>query len=89
MIYPRVEILLYCLTVFNSDNLLEVKTFRRTFVKHLAHLGPARNKIHFKLRDNDDYGAFEGELKRVKDDSVPHGLGRLVRMDGACLTRVG
>ena len=61
--------------------MLVVKTFRKKFAKHLAKLDPAnKNKIDFKLDDNDDYGAFEGELK----DLVPHGLGRHVKLDGAC-----
>ena len=66
--------------MFNDLCLLDVKTFRKKFAKALAKLDRANNNnIDFKLDDNEDYGAFEGELK----DSVPHGLGRHVKRDGS------
>jgi len=68
--------------MFNDLSLLVVKTFRKKFAKQLAELDPANNNnIDFKLDDDEDYGAFEGQLK----DSVPHGLGRLVKRDGSCV----
>jgi hypothetical protein len=60
--------------------MLVVKTFRKSFAKHLAKLNPAKNnKISFKLDADDGYGAFEGELKAL----VPDGLGRYVKLDGS------
>jgi hypothetical protein len=62
-------------------SLVVVKIFRKKFAKQLAKLNPAYNKkIPFKLDDNEDFGAFEGELKAF----VPHGLGRHVKPDGSC-----
>ena len=58
-----------------------MKFFRKKFAKQLAKLNPAYNKkIPFKLDDNEDFGASEGELKAF----VPHGLGRHVKPDGSC-----
>ncbi len=56
-----------------------MKTFRKKFAKELAKLD--NNNIDFKLIDDDDCGAFEGQLK----DLVPHGLGRHVKRDGSCV----
>ena len=65
--------------MFNDLSLLVVKTFRKKFAKALAKLDT--NNMDFKLDDNEDYGAFEGQLK----DLVPHGLGRHVKQDGSCV----
>jgi hypothetical protein len=70
------------MSMFNDLSLLVVKTFRKKFAKELAKLDPANNNnIDFKLDDNEDSGAFEGQLK----DLVPHGLGRHVKRDGSCV----
>lgn len=65
--------------MFNDLSLLVVKSFRKNFAKELAKLDS--HNIDFKLDDNEDYGAFEGQLK----DFVPHGLGRHVKRDGSCV----
>ncbi len=68
--------------MFNDLILSVVKTFRKKFAKELAKLDPANNNnIDFKLDDNEDCGAFEGQLNK---DLLPHGLGRLVKRDGSC-----
>lgn len=60
-------------------SLLVVKKFRKNFAKHFAKLDQANsNKIDFDM--DEEHGAFEGELK----DSVLHGLGRHVKLDGSC-----
>jgi hypothetical protein len=68
--------------MFNDLSLLVVKTFRKSFAKALAKLDPAiKKQMDFKLDDDEHYGTFEGELD---NDFVPHGLGRHVKVDGAC-----
>ena len=67
--------------MFNDLILSAVKTFRKKFAKELAKLDwEKKYGIDFKLDDNEDYGAFEGQLKDLK----PHGLGRHVKRDGSC-----
>ncbi len=65
-----------------------MKRFRKDFRKAMDKLDGSllyTKKFVILNSDGDDCGEFEGELQ----NSAPEGLGRCVKLDGACWVLVG